>query len=343
MTDTERDWLEEMDHPVTVQRERPKHVEHRVVGPPGTGKTTYLVRQIVKALGKYLEEEICVCSLTKAAAAAVAGAAERMAFDLGIQVLLPRENIGTLHAFAYRAADHPAIAEAPEGIAAWNQAKDTASYELSGGRVDADEPTEPMTAGSEGDKLLAALNVVRARMIDPRLWHPHIQAFSREWEAWKAESGYRDFTDLIVQAIDQIDTMPGNPTIIMLDEAQDLSKLEMTLVRKWGQAAHQLVVVGDPDQSLYTWRGADPREVFGTDPEAVIVLAQSYRVPKAVHAEAVAMIEQIPSRLPVEYQPRVDDDGLEVLGSVLYEPLRYEDPEPVVNVIQSSSRPAPQT
>ena len=101
-----------------------------------------------------------------------------------------------------------------------------------------------------------------------------------------------------------------DPDDIFVDEAQDMSPLEMALLRKWGEAAGRLVVVGDPDQAIYTWRGADP-ESF-TNPrlpeEQMRVLAQSYRLPVEVHAQATRWINPTGNREQIKYLPR-DEPG----------------------------------
>ena len=89
-------------------------------------------------------------------------------------------------------------------------------------------------------------------------------------------------------------------------EGVDFADVKMSLARKWGEAAGYLIVVGDPDQNLYQWRGSDP-EVFvepAIPEEQMRVLSQSYRIPQAVHAAAVKWIERTPGRTPVEYYPR---------------------------------------
>lgn len=299
-------------------------VEHLTVGPPGTGKTTWLTRQCQNAVAKYGTGAVAICSLTRAAAAEVGGR------NTGI----PPENIGTLHAHAYRGLDRPKLAETSTGAKAWNEVCGTSSWKISARSSDPDHMTEQQTWDAEGDRILADMNVLRARCIDPSLWPAHVQQFHSRWQQWKDEAGYLDFTDLIEHAIDHLDTMPSAPRIVMVDEAQDMSALEMKLARKWGHAADQLVIVGDPDQSLYTWRGADPEAVFGTDPEQIRVLSQSYRVPAAVHEVAVSMIERVPGRLPIDYHPRKTKAGDTVAGSVEEWAVQHNDPDPLVDLIE---------
>ena len=84
--------------------------EFRVVGPPGCGKTTWLSRQVARAWEK--GEKVLIASLTRAAAAEVAGR----------ELPIPRDNIGTLHAHCYRSLGRPRIAETKaEYINDWNK------------------------------------------------------------------------------------------------------------------------------------------------------------------------------------------------------------------------------
>lgn len=303
-------------------------IEHRVVGPPGCGKTTYLQRQCVLAAQKYRPEAISIVSLTRSAAAEIGGR------DTGI----PPANVGTLHAHAYRALDRPALAESAEGIQSWNETCGAASWRLTTKNLSpehAGAAVELVSFDDEGDRMLQAISVLRNQEVDPAGWPPDLQHFHTRWETWKTGHSRVDFTDLIQRAATEIRVMPTMPTILMADEAQDMSRLEMRLLRQWSIHATQLVVVGDPDQALYTWRGADPRAVFGDDPENVRVLSRSYRVPAAVHEVAVSMIRRCQDRLDVEYHPRQDDDGNDVAGDCITAALQYVDPGPVIETIET--------
>ncbi len=119
-----------------------------------------------------------------------------------------------------------------------------------------------------------------------------------------------DFTDLIQVCLNEVGQAPSNPDVMFVDEAQDLDLLEMSLIRKWGEQAESLHIVGDPDQAIFTWRGADPSAFTAAEipEENRRVLAQSYRVPAAVHAQAVQWISRVKGRELVEYRPR-DHEG----------------------------------
>lgn len=280
---------------------------HRVYGPPGCGKTTYLRRQALIAADKYGERNVLVCSLTRAAAHEVAGRIPTF----------PPQNIGTLHSFAYRGLDRPALAETPEGIKAWN---DTCppNLRLAAAR-DPDypeaEPLAPTGPESVGEDLRSAYGILRARLADRSAYPPDVVRFADRWEAWKRETGRLDFADLIDCAAEELDCAPGDPAVLMVDEAQDMSAAEMRLVSRWGAAAGHVVIVGDPDQNLYEWRGSDPAE-FGRDPaESEHVLEQTYRVPRAPHAYAVGWIERTAGRRQIVYRPTAEEGRCERYGA----------------------------
>jgi DNA helicase-2/ATP-dependent DNA helicase PcrA len=308
------------EEPTVAEPQPTTHVEHIVIGPPGCGKTTWLSRQCQIAAAKYTGQGVLVASLTKAAAIEVAGR----------DTHIPPENIGTLHAHCYRLLDRPVIAETAAGITAWNAWCGNSSWRISNKSVADPENAPPEMGGTGdegGDELLHAAGVLRHQLLPPDLWPPAIAAFHHRWQTWKDESGYIDFTDLIEQARQRFDQFPNNPDIVLVDEAQDMSKLEIRLVRKLAASTERLIIVGDPDQALYTWRGADPDEVFGADVDGIQILHQSYRVPRAVHAKAVEFIERMPGRMPVAYEARDQP------GEVKDRPYTWSDPDPIIEAV----------
>lgn len=293
--------------------------EHRVVGPPGTGKTTYLQRQFERAALQFGVENVYACSLTRTASAEIASRVERV----------PKQNIGTLHSHAYRLLKYPQIVESAKGLKEWNE------HVAGRWRVGMEHVTnpeyatpEPVMAGTDGGKLLQEIGVLRQRMIPPELWKGSIKAFYAEWCKFKLEKNYLDFTDLIEGALSSVDQIPGC-RVLFVDEAQDMSKLEFALARKWGRKCDQLVIVGDPDQNLYEWRGSDPDAFYASEATSEHILSQSYRVPREPHRAARQWIKQIDSRKDAAYEP-VDHSG-----SVAVEDWTWKDPTPLINEIES--------
>ena len=293
-------------------------IEHRVVGPPGTGKTTYLTRQCQVAAEKYGGGGIVVASLTKTAAKEVVSRATGV----------PPQNIGTLHAHSFRRMERKKqICESAGGIQDWNE-RASGSWRLtnaSNANPEHDAPMEARGYDSGGDELLAEMGVLRQRMRDRRLWPQRVVEFADAWDEFKEDTGRIDFTDMIEVALEEIDM---DAAVLMLDEAQDMSRLEMELARKWGAQCQQIVVVGDPDQNLYQWRGSDPDAFFAGDAASQRVLEQSYRVPGAVHSAAVGWIRQIEGRVDAAYRPR------EAVGAVVHHPgTHHRDAEAVADLV----------
>lgn len=87
---------------------------------------------------------------------------------------------------------------------------------------------------------------------------------------------------------------------LFIDEYQDTNKAQYTLSRLIVEKTHNIFVVGDPDQSIYSWRGANIQNILNFErdyPGAKIVrLEQNYRSKKNILDAANALIEHNRSR-----------------------------------------------
>jgi superfamily I DNA/RNA helicase len=271
--------------------------EYHVYGPPGTGKTTHVAREIGRAVAKHGDEGVMVLSFTKAAATEIASR------DIPLQ----KKMFGTLHSLCYRALGAPEIAEVK--AAEWNELNPEYAITKKGAQ-NIDDGLEQPSFSARGDELLATVQLNRARMTPEELWPLKVRRFYKAWNEWKDSEGYYDFTDLIEKSIQSCIYPPHQPKVIFVDEAQDLSKLQFTLVRQWAGHTDMCVMVGDDDQCIYTFAGADPRNLIAADlpDDHKIVLKKSYRLSRAIHARCAAWIEQCSERQPKEFEP-TDRDG----------------------------------
>lgn len=117
-----------------------------------------------------------------------------------------------------------------------------------------------------------------------------------------------DFHDLIAYAIHLLETDAGvrqkwqeRLNYIMVDEFQDSSRVEMRLVELLSGMYRNLMIVGDPDQNIYEWRGSDVKLLVDFDkehePTRTIILNQNYRSTPQILQCANTLIEKNELRL----------------------------------------------
>lgn len=278
--------------------------EYRLHGPPGCGKTHALTTKWVPralARSRPLGRPVLVASLTKTAATEIAG---RLGDDPLIQAR-------TLHSHAFRQLQGPRVVDR-SFLEAWN---DEHPYwrVLQTIRAPDDQDDSGQAKEGPGDQLLAEYDLSRHRMEG---LSERCKEFAEAWSAALREANAVDFTGMIEAALAQArerlaHDAPGHaadPGVLIVDEAQDCSRLEQELVRAWGAKAAFFVLAGDADQAIYTWRGASPETFLGRELPAGshYHLEQSYRVPKEAHAVATAWIQRLETRHVVNYRPRAE-------------------------------------
>src|SRR6478735_5820592 len=112
-----------------------------------------------------------------------------------------------------------------------------------------------------------------------------------------------DFDDLLLKTVDLFeqservrDKYARQFRFVMVDEYQDTNRPQYLLIRRLAGVHRNLCVVGDPDQSIYKWRGADLRNILDFEqdfPEARIVkLERNYRSTQVILDAASAVISQ---------------------------------------------------
>ena len=123
-----------------------------------------------------------------------------------------------------------------------------------------------------------------------------------EYEKNLRANNAMDFDDLLLNAVRLLEKdervlakYQDRFRYIMVDEYQDTNHIQYKLIRLLAEAHHNLCVVGDDDQCIYEWRGADIRNILDFEkdfPEAkVIKLEQNYRSCGNILAAAHSVIE----------------------------------------------------
>ena len=117
------------------------------------------------------------------------------------------------------------------------------------------------------------------------------------------DSNGLDFDDLLLKTVDLFEQSERVRTkystqfrFVMVDEYQDTNRPQYLLIRRLADIHRNLCVVGDPDQSIYKWRGADLRNLLDFEhdfPEAAIVkLERNYRSTQIILDAASAVIRR---------------------------------------------------
>ncbi|MDP9055332.1 MAG: UvrD-helicase domain-containing protein [Acidobacteriota bacterium] len=169
-------------------------------------------------------------------------------------------------------------------------------------RMGLDEKTMPYRATLS--QISAAKSVKKtpqemySESADPRV--TKIAAVYEEYEKELRTANALDFDDLLLESVrllyhdkDTRDAWNRRLSYIMIDEYQDTNRSQYELMRLLSQSHTNVCVVGDEDQSIYSWRGADIRNILDFEkdyPNAkVIRLEQNYRSTKNI-LEAASVV-----------------------------------------------------
>ena len=146
--------------------------------------------------------------------------------------------------------------------------------------------------------LAEAIEWAKVRRIRPEQWaaqggHAPIppELFARlygNYEAAKAREGLLDFEDMLVQTVELLEADERAAAVVRarkrwfsVDEYQDTTPLCQHLLELWLGESRDLAVVGDPDQTIYTFTGATPEFLNGFaawhSGARVVTLAENYR------------------------------------------------------------------
>jgi len=132
-------------------------------------------------------------------------------------------------------------------------------------------------------------------------WY-HFEFVERTYRHYKRSRDLLDFTDLLEMVVVEQDRLPALEVLIV-DEAQDLSRLQWQMVEILATKAKRVFLAGDDDQAVFTWAGADVKSFLSFQGQ-ITVLEQSYRVPSTVHQLAERIVHRIRERQPKEWRAR---------------------------------------
>lgn len=135
------------------------------------------------------------------------------------------------------------------------------------------------------------------------------QAFVEDYERWKTTNYLRDYTDLLTEYLASPE--PLNVSVAVVDECQDLSPLLWEVADRLFANAEYRATLGDDDQAIYSYSGAEPALMNGRKARHKVKLTQSYRLPRVVTETALGIIEQNEGREPKRIVPTAEEGTAE--------------------------------
>jgi len=165
--------------------------------------------------------------------------------------------------------------------------------------------------------IASAISAAKSRMLTPQDYIQRTRSYFEEvvgrvyehYQQLLEESSALDFDDLLMKTVqlfrnsaETLSKYQSRYLHILVDEFQDTNLVQYELIRHLGGERRNICVVGDPDQSIYSWRFADLRNILSFEkdyPEArLVLLEQNYRSTKLILETATHVISANQQRKP---------------------------------------------
>ena len=282
-------------------------MRYKVVGPPGTGKT----RRLLNNVQRYTDIGVPISKIGYFAFTRKAANEARDRF-LKIRTDLTKKDVKyfqTLHSLAFNR-----LGLKEENVMQelnYKAIGETCGIQI---RYASYETNNWNGIFSSNSEYLTMINLARVRQISvtdqldrnehlSRIERDKLEAIEKEINNYKKVYGLIDFTDMIQKFLDK-DVVP-DLDVIFVDEAQDLSLIQWSMINKIEQDTKcDVWIAGDDDQAIFGWAGADVDSFINYEAEE-IPLKQSERVPTNIQKMALNVIERIQeNRIDKEYFPK---------------------------------------
>lgn len=248
-----------------------------VIAGPGTGKTKTLVSRIA-----YMIEvrgvspaEITAVTFTNQAAEEMR---QRLEDRLGGKKAIRGLTVGTFHAICLRLLDRKPLIDRSMALTLAQ-----AVAEEYGEKISPSDLLQRVSAAKNG------LSIPSSAQLPPAMYETYCSRLR--------ELHLRDLDDLLLDALDS-EAHGRGFTHLLVDEFQDINALQRRLVRHWSERGKSLFVIGDPDQSIYGFRGANAAcfdELAADLPSLrIISLTQNYRSTPEILSAALSVISHNP-------------------------------------------------
>jgi len=280
----------------------------------GSGKTrviTFRIAYLIEKMG-VMPEAILAMTFTNKAAAEMAERVERLVGGLSVA----KPVISTFHSFCVRVLRRDIEAlRIPSTVPGQPPIGLTKNFVIYDESDQQQVVKGVMRRLGLDDKQLTPRNVLsriswaKNHMLDPQEIYlqsgdPKTERIAHIFEEYRKEllkANAMDFDDLLLEAMRLLKSVAAvreyynrRFQYLLVDEYQDTNRPQYELMRLLAGGGHNVCAVGDEDQSIYSWRGADIRNIleFERDfPEAKIVrLEQNYRSTQNILEAASAVV-----------------------------------------------------
>ena len=311
----------------------------------GSGKTRVLTFRTTNLIARGLAapDEILAVTFTNKAAREMEGRIQSLLKQVGVPVY-GRMWISTFHSICARILrEHIHLLDYKPFFGIYDTSDQVSMIKKVLSVLNIDEKTHPakgFAARINGAKTeaLTPNDMKKGRQMDER----SIAVYEKyEQEMKRANS--LDFGDLLMKTYQLfcdypavLESYQNKFQFILVDEYQDTNRIQYLIVKKLASAHRNLCVVGDEDQSIYSWRGADINNILDFEkdfPEAKVVkLEQNYRSSQTIINAATHVIRNNSQRKDKTLFTE-NESGEPII--VREEPNEYEEARYVVGEIQS--------
>ena len=280
-----------------------------VVAGAGSGKTrviTYRIAWLVRERGVDPRSIVAV-TFTNKAAAEMRDRAERLLAAWPLETFL-----GTFHRYALRLLRaHGDRLGLPRDFAVLDDGDQRAIVVQAMAAEGVSETAFPPRS------ILSAISSAKNRLLAPDLYEKtahdvfaqRVARVYRRYESLRKRAAGVDFDDLLLYAVRLFDEEPelaarlrGRVAHLLVDEFQDTNHAQLRLATELAAPAFDLTAVGDEDQGIYRWRGADLSNVLEFErhfPGAVVrKLERNYRSTATILDAANAVVANNKLRRP---------------------------------------------
>jgi DNA helicase-2/ATP-dependent DNA helicase PcrA len=262
---------------------------------------------VLLAKGLAREHEVLAVTFTNKAAREMVERVERL-----VGGRLRGGFVGTFHRFAlHLLRNHPREAGLPQRFAIADD--DDQRRTLEGVLKRLQVPTERLTARAARSRISAAKNaMLSAKQMAAAARTPDQMLLAEVFEGYQGElrsAGAVDFDDMLLLSVKLLEKeeairkgLTDRFRWVLVDEYQDTNEAQARLLKLLTGKHPNLTVVGDEDQSIYRWRGAQVENILTFDhayPGAkVVTLGRNYRSAEPILRAAAAVIANNSRRRP---------------------------------------------